>query len=386
MIDPFYGEFLLHPSPLECSGNTCSHNCCYCFSNIRRSCRYSNIKQILTQLKNFQSSNTYKNTLIKEKYSICLSNRTDPFSKTNYIETLSMLEYLKNLENGIFFQTKGGYGIDEAFDILKDKKNILFYVTITSKNNDILKVIEPNSPSYEEKIELIKKAKNNGYNVIVAFNPVVKNWLPEKDFYDIVSDVNKIGVKNFIFQKLYLSKNDIKGFTEDRKKRFEDEILIDAVKKTSENQYYLQSLVVELIKRGNNAVAFGMPFKTDLFKDIRGTLGKCFPSNYDVINYCFDNKVKQITFNDYKKVLNENQNDLFNKEFKGLSTYIFRIARQVWKGNDKIQSIRTINDVLNAYWNYKQISGSLQNNKLFSVAQEKDDENNLILNFNNGNY
>lgn len=386
MIDPFYGEFLLHPSPLECSGNTCSHNCCYCFSNIRRSCRYSNIKQTLTQLKNFQSSNTYKNTLIKEKYSICLSNRTDPFSKTNYIETLSMLEYLKNLENGIFFQTKGGYGIDEAFDILKDKKNILFYVTITSKNNDILKVIEPNSPSYEEKIELIKKAKNNGYNVIVAFNPVVKNWLPEKDFYDIVSDVNKIGVKNFIFQKLYLSKNDIKGFTEDRKKRFEDEILIDAVKKTSENQYYLQSLVVELIKRGNNAVAFGMPFKTDLFKDIRSTLGKCFPSNYDVINYCFDNKVKQITFNDYKKVLNENQNDLFNKEFKGLSTYIFRIARQVWKGNDKIQSIRTINDVLNAYWNYKQISGSLQNNKLFSVAQEKDDENNLILNFNNGNY
>lgn len=386
MIDPFYGEFLLHPSPLECSGNTCSHNCCYCFSNIRRSCRYSNIKQTLTQLKNFQSSNTYKNTLIKEKYSICLSNRTDPFSKTNYIETLSMLEYLKNLENGIFFQTKGGYGIDEAFDILKDKKNILFYVTITSKNNDILKLIEPNAPSYEEKIELIKKAKNNGYNVIVAFNPVVKNWLPEKDFYDIVSDVNKIGVKNFIFQKLYLSKNDIKGFTEDRKKRFEDEILIDAVKKTSENQYYLQSLVVELIKRGNNAVAFGMPFKTDLFKDIRSTLGKCFPSNYDVINYCFDNKVKQITFNDYKKVLNENQNDLFNKEFKGLSTYIFRIARQVWKGNDKIQSIRTINDVLNAYWNYKQISGSLQNNKLFSVAQEKDDENNLILNFNNGNY
>lgn len=386
MIDPFYGEFLLHPSPLECSGNTCSHNCCYCFSNIRRSCRYSNIKQTLTQLKNFQSSNTYKNTLIREKYSICLSNRTDPFSKTNYIETLSMLEYLKNLENGIFFQTKGGYGIDEAFDILKDKKNILFYVTITSKNNDILKVIEPNSPSYEEKIELIKKAKNNGYNVIVAFNPVVKNWLPEKDFYDIVSDVNKIGVKNFIFQKLYLSKNDIKGFTEDRKKRFEDEILIDSVKKPSENQYYLQSLVVELIKRGNNAVAFGMPFKTDLFKDIRSTLGKCFPSNYDVINYCFDNKVKQITFNDYKKVLNENQNDLFNKEFKGLSTYIFRIARQVWKGNDKIQSVRTINDVLNAYWNYKQISGSLQNNKLFSVAQEKDDENNLILNFNNGNY
>jgi len=386
MIDPFYGEFLLHPSPLECSGNTCSHNCCYCFSNIRRSCRYSNIKQTLTQLKNFQSSNTYKNTLIKEKYSICLSNRTDPFSKTNYIETLSMLEYLKNLENGIFFQTKGGYGIDEAFDILKDKKNILFYVTITSKNNDILKVIEPNAPSYEEKIELIKKAKNNGYNVIVAFNPVVKNWLPEKDFYDIVSDVNKIGVKNFIFQKLYLSKNDIKGFTEDRKKRFEDEILIDAVKKQSENQYYLQSLVVELIKRGNNAVAFGMPFKTDLFKDIRSTLGKCFPSNYDVINYCFDNKVKQITFNDYKKVLNENQNDLFNKEFKGLSTYIFRIARQVWKGNDKIQSVRTINDVLNAYWNYKQISGSLQNNKLFSVAQEKDDDNNLILNFNNGNY
>ena len=371
---------------MECSGNTCSNNCCYCFSNIRRSCRYSNTKQTLTQLKNFQSSNTYKNTLIREKYSICLSNRTDPFSKTNYIETLSMLEYLKNLENGIFFQTKGGYGIDEAFDILKDKKNILFYVTITSKNNDILKVIEPNAPSYEEKIELIKKAKNNGYNVIVAFNPVVKNWLPEKDFYDIVSDVNKIGVKNFIFQKLYLSKNDIKGFTEDRKKRFEDEILIDAVKKTSENQYYLQSLVVELIKRGNNAVAFGMPFKTDLFKDVRSTLGKCFPSNYDVINYCFDNKVKQITFNDYKKVLNENQNDLFNKEFKGLSTYIFRIARQVWKGNDKIQSARTINDILNAYWNYKQISGSLQNNKLFSVAQEKDDENNLILNFNNGNY
>jgi DNA repair photolyase len=366
MIDLFHGEFLLHPAPLEISGNTCSHSCAYCFSNIRCGERYADIKSFINSLNNAYKENTLSATLVNRGYSICLSNRTDPFSKSNHIITDTWLKYLVNKENGIFFQTKGGEKYCESIDYLhaNGKENIVSYFTVTSRKNDISKKIEPGAPCYEDRLNQIKHAKELGHVVIVAFNPLCEEWMPKEDFDITVKEMMDVGVNHFIFQRLHMTKTDIKGFSNDRLLRFGEELEKATVRKNNIGQAYLQERLLSISDK-TNALAFGMPYKTDFFIDVRNKLGKCFPSNYDFINYCHEKGKGIYDFNDYAKALNVLDNEIFNTEFKGLSAYILRVARQVWKGNKEAQSVKTLIDVLKIYWDDKRISGSPQNNFLF---------------------
>lgn len=366
MIDLFHGEFLLHPAPLEMSGNTCSHSCAYCFSNIRCGKRYANVSSFINSLKNAPKENTLSATLLNKGYAICLSNRTDPFSKSNKAVTDTWAKYLINIPNGIFFQTKGGEKFCDTINYLSlnGKTNIVSYFTITSRNNDILKKIEPGAPTYEDRLVQIKYAKKSGCLVVVAFNPICEEWMSIEDFDLTVSEMMDAGVNHFIFQRLHMNSTDIKGFTSDRLNRFGPELQKATVRGKNDGQTYLQERLLSIYDK-TNALAFGMPYKTDFFTEVRKKLGKCFPSNYDFINYCYNKGRGLYNFDDYKKSLMVDDDSVFNTEFKGLSAYILRIARQVWKGNKEAQSVKTLIDVLKIYWDDKRISGSPQNNFLF---------------------
>ena len=371
MIDLFYGEFLLHPAPLELSGNTCSHSCAYCFSNIRCGERYANVTSFINSVKKAPKENTLSAILLNRGYPICISNRTDPFSRSNISVTDTWMKYLINMENGIFFQTKGGEKYCQTMDYLSanGKKNIVSYFTVTSRNDDVLKKIEPGAPKYRERLQQIKHAVKHGSLVIVAFNPLCVEWMNEEDFNTTVSEMIDAGVNHFIFQRLHMSSNDIKKFTPDRLSRFGDELQKATVRKRNEGQLYMQERLLSIIDK-TNALAFGMPYRTEFFKDVRLKLGKCFPSNYDFINYCFENGTRVYNFNDYITSLNLDSDDVFNTEFNGLSAYILRVARQVWKGNKEAQSVRTLKDVLKIYFSDKRISGSPQNNLLFQRVSD----------------
>lgn len=374
MIEPFYGEFLLHPAPLEISGNTCSHNCCYCFSNIRRSARYADTKGFCNQMRKKGESKTFTSKLIRDGYSICLSNRTDPCSKTNIAETDTILKYLVNEKNGIFVQTKGGDNFYKVVDFLKSngKDNVVFYFTITSRNEGICKKIEPGAPIYSERLKQIEYAKKHGYSVICAFNPIVEEWMPRNDYDETFSEMTGLGVRHFIYQRLHMTGADVKKFTEQRLKRFDDGILDKACRKKNNGQSYLQELLLSKMDSGVNVLAFGMPYKTDFFTEIRLKLGLCFPSMYDFINYCFDSGKNVFTFDDFINSLDVMNKTAFTNNYNGLSAYILRVARQVWKGNDEAQGVKNMIDVLRIYWNDKRISGSPQNNLLFQRIDGSD--------------
>lgn len=374
MIDLFHGEFLIHPAPLEISGNTCSHSCAYCFSNIRCGERYANVTSFINSVKKAPKENTLSATLVNRGYSICLSNRTDPFAKSNQAVTDTWMKYLINMPNGIFFQTKGGEKFIDTVDYLtaNGKTNIVSYFTVTSRNNDILKKIEPGAPTYDDRLMQIKHAKKAGHTIIVAFNPLCIEWMNENDFNLTVSEMIDAGVNHFIFQRLHMNSSDIKGFSADRLSRFGNELQKATVRKKNEGQAYMQERLLSIYDK-TNALAFGMPYKTDFFTDVRKTLGKYFPSNYDFINYCFENGKGVYTFDDYVKALNVVDDEVFNTEFKGLSAYILRVARNVWKGNKEAQSVKTLMDVLKIYWSDKRISGSPQNNLLYQRITDKQD-------------
>ena len=396
MISVFSGEFLFHPAAIEISGNTCSHNCFYCFANIRKSYRRMELMPTINKLKRIKPS-VYLDYLIKEQYPICLSNRSDPFSKNNYLDTIALAPYLATMENGLFIQTKGGYGIDEFINIMRSNKkyNIVFYITITSNNNDISKRIEPNAPLISERIELIEKIINNGYMVVAAYNPLVEEWLDYNSMIELTNILHKIGVNDIILEPLHLNKQERGYLPKEKLSYLTDTMITNLDKKRNDVEYRQNNYTSKVLKylRENNINTFklGQPYPTNIFNNIKSKLNKIFPNLWDVINYCYNidySKGYILTIDKYLEILNKEANDFFNKPFKGLgNNYIIRASFQDWKGNLSIQRINTINGIFKMYWNYKRVRASLQNNYLFRLIVNANNEpildnnNNLMLYF-----
>lgn len=382
MITPFIGEFLIHPAPIDCSGNTCSHNCLYCFANNRRGCRIDNLKSTINLLKKYPQSKSYTGALIREGYPFCLSNISDPFSKTNIEQTKGIFQYLNNMPNGIFFQTKGGDRIHEAIELIKEKKNVVFYFTITTLNDELSKKIEPGAPVSSERIKMAYELKKQGYEIIIAINPCVKEWITENEIIDFAIENKKHGITHYIFQQLHLGKeykNDKISKLPNGKQTVETGL--NHNKKPYTGQLYVQKIVMRLINEVKvNALWFGMPYNTDFFTDINKKLGKSFPSLYHFFNHCVNNDLKEVFHSDYIQSLSVGNESFFNKEFTGIPAYIFRINRGLWKNNPQVQGLRTINDLLKIFWNEKRLANSPQNNfVMFEKTDQKDNEGNIIL-------
>lgn len=388
MIQEFIGEFMFHPAPLEVSGNTCSHNCIYCFANIRKSSRLMNLKGIIKQI-NKRQIKTFADALINEGYPICISNKTDPFSKTNYIQTLALAKELTKIKNGIFIQTKGGEGIDEFINILKGKE-IVWYITITTLNEEIRKRIEPNAPTSQERFELAKKLKDHGYHVILAINPILEKWMSLSDV-DVFCKMSKgIGIYDICTEALHLNKREVDSFSELRTSKFEKEEIEYSVDK-KHFQDYVKKVIPILIKNGVNVVKLGMPYKTDFYKKIKESLGHIFPNQYDIINYAHKKGIGIYTFNDFYEVSVDNK-PFFERTFKQINSYLVKANIHVWSENIECKKAFTLKEVMRQMWNNNKFPQSMQRNQAFRVVVNdemnpvKDKENNVMLYFDYGVY
>jgi DNA repair photolyase len=58
LIEPYWGEFLISPIPLELSLNYCSHKCAYCFANLNDPKRTSDVKAIMRFLSDYLERET----------------------------------------------------------------------------------------------------------------------------------------------------------------------------------------------------------------------------------------------------------------------------------------------------------------------------------------
>jgi DNA repair photolyase len=387
MIQEFFGEFMFHPAPLELSGNTCSHNCCYCFANIRKQSRYLDLKAVIRQI-NKQNIVTYKDNLIKEGYPICISNKTDPFSDTNYIQTLALAKELTKIKNGIFIQTKGGNGIDEFIKITKEKK-VAFYITITTLNETIRKRIEPNAPTTEERFQLAQNLKELGYLVVIAINPILEEWMSLKDIYVLLDRLKKIGINHICLEALHLNKREVSIFSEYRKKSFnQSEIDYSVNPKTF--QTYVKKVIPLIQKEGFEVMKLGMPFKTHFFDEIRKLYTHIFPNQLDIINFAHDNGTGLYSFDSFYEKSVDNKL-FFEKEFKQVNTYILKNNIHVWAECEEAKKVFSLKEVLRFLWNNNKMPASLQRNQAFRtvvVDKEvlKDKNNNIYLYFDYGIY
>ena len=143
MIQPFFGEFLISPAALEWSLNYCSHACAYCFANLNSPTRKGDASKAMRQVAEIGRRATLTDLYLRNKYPVCIANKTDAFSESNYRETLPVIDALKEAGVPIQFQTKGGKGIDQALDGLPPS---VWYITVCQNDDAIRKRIEPNAP------------------------------------------------------------------------------------------------------------------------------------------------------------------------------------------------------------------------------------------------
>ena len=58
MIEPYFGEFLINPVPLELSFNYCSHKCAYCFANLNKPDRQFDVLRFMRFIRDYPNRDT----------------------------------------------------------------------------------------------------------------------------------------------------------------------------------------------------------------------------------------------------------------------------------------------------------------------------------------
>jgi DNA repair photolyase len=130
--------------PLEYSGVDCTNHCQYCFAK-GYSCRESDYQKFQKLIRHLDKRKNLAAELFKTGKPVLLSNRSDPFCEANRRETSSVLKLLRQFPNGIYFQTKTGDGMEEALEIMGEKQNVAWYITVTCADDELSKKLEPNA-------------------------------------------------------------------------------------------------------------------------------------------------------------------------------------------------------------------------------------------------
>lgn len=368
----FKGEFLWHPAPLELSGDSCSNNCCYCFANIRNAHLQIDQKGVFNFFSTISTGNTLEKILVRAGFPICVSNRTDPLSDSNWGDFRHLAEIFNSIENGIYWQTKGGreeYNA-EFLDIISKKKKQVVYITITTLNDDISRHIEPRAAVASERLNFAKELRKRGIDVIVAVNPMVRAWMSDEDFERLCIFCRDNGINKMMAQSLHLSKAEIATFSEARKRSFYG---LDYEKEVSEQTEGLISLCdIRALKAREYGIKYNYPdnkLHSGYEESVRESLGKCFPTIGSFIDWCYENKQDgdEITFEDFYNALtcHSGLKEFFEESLPHIDGYLFKNARQVWRGSYLAQSIKNYKELLRYYYGCRELGLCILNNATF---------------------
>lgn len=349
MVDLFKGEFLFHPVPMEMSMNACSHQCVYCFANLRNSARLFNIKGFISDIQKLHNGSFIHRKML-EGYPVLLSNLTDPFSKNNEAFTETVLEYYSKNGIRVYFQTKGGanaYNLIKAYGLRSS-----VYITMTTDRDEISKRIEPNAPAVSERIELAKRLIADGHEVVVGINPLATEWIDEGRLHEFVKMLHGIGVKTFVLQLLYTDSY----YAEQYAKRDFAGIDVQSYRKgkyAEEKIRYFQRSVMTLSKAGYNIIAWNAPVVNRGWSDTAEIYGgKVLPTTQDFINHISKGRETEefdVTFKDFCDYMLPPLAEFFDFEYPRLDGYIINRRRDTWK-KLPVQKIFRLEDFLKIYW------------------------------------
>lgn len=299
-IATFFGEFLMQPTPLECSFNYCSHNCAYCFANLNKPDRSANIGATERLLEDFPNRKTLEATLLQQGYGILISNRVDPFAASNYREAVPIMRRMTELNIPIALQTKGGKGVDESLSFLKPS---CWYVTITMLDEDLRRQIEPGATSIASRFELIEKLTALGHVVFVGLNPWCAEWCSLEQAQALLHRAKDCGAYGVWTEVLHFNWRQIRNMPE----RDKAAIGKDAIKRASKRNYdpteLAQWLELQEAARAIGLEVFSMyqGERSDYFEPYKRLYPKSFETLQGFVNRCHDTELgrRLISFEDF---------------------------------------------------------------------------------------
>ena len=152
----------------------CPHGCIYCDS--RSNCYHIDKFDIPSGKEN--ALNILEKELIKNKRGVVgIGSMSDTYNplELKYEQTRGALKLINKYKYGVSIDTKSDL-ILRDLDLLKDinkNNNVIIKVTITTPNDELSKIIEPNVCVSSKRFKMIKTLSDNGIFVGIMMNPVL---------------------------------------------------------------------------------------------------------------------------------------------------------------------------------------------------------------------
>lgn len=362
MLEIFLGGYLFHPAALDYSGDTCQNGCAYCFANINKEFRRGNLTGAINSFYK-KDATTYKDLLIKIGYPVCVSNRSDPFSPNNAKDTIALFTHLAEQKNPIFIQTKCGPGMDEALDIISDRRDVVVYITVTTMQDDIARTLEPGAPLPSRRLAIAKDLHRRGYLVLLAINPLSEAWMPRQDIEALADDMKNEGMNHICLEMLDIKRARLSKLGEGRKKRLG--AALDTL--GAQNRNYVREATEYFVRHKFAVAKKGMPFRTTFFDDIKERLKFTMPVLQDFVNYCFDrygSSGAAVTYPEFESIIA--QAGIFQRTVRqnAIRDYLLRSGFLSWKENQQVHSHK---ELLKIAWNDPRHRISIQRHCLFTM-------------------
>ena len=131
---------------------------------------------------------------------MCIRDRSDTYNplEKQYEQTRGALKLISKYDFGVSIDTKSDL-ILRDIDLLKEinsKNNVIVKITITTPNDELSKIIEPNVCVSSKRLQAIKMLTDNGIFTGIMLNPVLPFITDrEEDIKKLVKIASEYGVK-----------------------------------------------------------------------------------------------------------------------------------------------------------------------------------------------
>lgn len=369
-LTPAVGQFASFPVPLHLGGDRCSHGCEYCFSVLAKPERWLDMGAVMRLIEQCGDRGTLEAYLLRSGYPVLMSNVTDPFAKNMWQKTLQILAAMKEKNIPSYFQTKGGWGIDEALKLVKPS---VWYISISMLRDSIREQVEPYAPSIPSRFALIEKLVAQGHSVGVGVNPCEIEWIGE-DYLDLLCQLKRLGVKAVFLQSLHFNSNQTRNITPKGRQALGKDVMHRAfhLTKNPTNWNFLQKVKQAAKDIGLPVHTLGQPERTAAFDHFYIHYPKLFAFNQEWVNHCAKKKRSgdRLYFREYADFMCsrlpsgiwQTGHYLCNSSFELCGQYGRESPDGKWNHN------KTYRDVLQLAWNDPRFSISPGNIACFAYG------------------
>lgn len=340
--------------------------CTYCFADLNSPNRTANIPQIMNMISGFRDKDTYLAKLLQEGYPVVMSNHVDVFSKSNHSIAMPIIECMAAQDIPIMFQTKAPPPAFTALDLVPPS---VWYVTITTMDEEVRRRVEPGAPPAEDRLRFIEEAVRRGHRVTIGVNPCVDEWIGDPT--ELCKAAKAAGAEGAWIQPLHLSNKQIDSMPDMSKAAIGESVLTKARRKRKDAAniaIYNQTRSIAL-DAGLEIYDAGQKEYSKYFQPEKDVYKKLFPTTQDFVNYCYDTNKQPndpIYWSEFRDFfvpqLPEGVLPLRNHLGAGQYAHFWKL----WE--DKIPKYMTYEELLWWCWHIQTIVYSPVNTKCFAWA------------------